>query len=151
MRKQFVKTEYSEKLRDPRWQKTRLQVMERDSFTCQNCGDDKKTLNVHHCYYEFGKNPWEYEIASLLTLCEECHKGISDNFSNQHPDTILRCLAKCGLTAFDLEGFSYQFDEKNKSRDDLRRTLGWYFADEDFYNKCNAMAIEHAKERYANG
>lgn len=30
---------YSQKLRDPRWQKKRLEILERDSFTCQHCHD----------------------------------------------------------------------------------------------------------------
>lgn len=65
---------YSEKLRDPRWQKVRLEIMERDKFSCRHCGSDKKTLNVHHCYYRTGKNPWDYDKNTLVTLCEGCHK-----------------------------------------------------------------------------
>jgi len=65
---------YSEKLQDPRWQKIRLQVFERDRWACQVCGDSTSTLNVHHWYYEKGRNPWEYEIDTLSTLCEGCHE-----------------------------------------------------------------------------
>jgi len=64
---------YSEKLRDPRWQKIRLQVFERDDWTCQMCDDSEKTLAVHHKYYEKGKEPWEYPLDALITLCEDCH------------------------------------------------------------------------------
>jgi len=63
---------YSEKLRDPRWQKKRLEVMNRDSFTCLACGDSKSTLNVHHKYYS--GNPWDAEMDGLETLCEWCHE-----------------------------------------------------------------------------
>jgi len=59
---------------DPRWQKKRLEIMERDNFTCRSCGDKKTTLNVHHAYYEKGKKPWEYPNRSLVILCEKCHK-----------------------------------------------------------------------------
>src|SRR5579863_2580409 len=65
---------YSEKLKDPRWQKKRLLIFERDNFTCQDCGSTKKPLNVHHLRYVAGKNPWEYNDDDLETLCEECHK-----------------------------------------------------------------------------
>ena len=34
---------YSEKLRDPRWQKARLKVLERDNWTCVNCGETERT------------------------------------------------------------------------------------------------------------
>lgn len=64
---------YAEKLRDPRWQKLRLEIMQRDSFKCRQCGDKDKTLNVHHRFYIKGASPWEYEDGSLVTLCEDCH------------------------------------------------------------------------------
>ena len=68
------KSEYSEKLRDPRWQKLRLQVFERDGWRCLSCGDSTKTLAVHHKRYERGLEPWEYPLDSLMTLCEPCHQ-----------------------------------------------------------------------------
>jgi hypothetical protein len=64
---------YSQKLKDPRWQQKRLRVMERDGFTCRDCGADDKHLHVHHCHYEKGE-PWEIDDLFLLTLCEECHE-----------------------------------------------------------------------------
>lgn len=30
-------------------------------------------LNVHHKFYEIGKNAWEYPDDALITLCDECH------------------------------------------------------------------------------
>lgn len=65
---------YSEKLKDPRWQKKRLQILERDKFQCQDCGHKGKTLHVHHKYYIFKKDPWEYPDDLLITLCEDCHR-----------------------------------------------------------------------------
>lgn len=65
---------YQEKLKNPKWQKKRLQILERDNFKCQSCGSDKNTLHVHHRFYKKGLNPWEYPDISLLTLCEDCHK-----------------------------------------------------------------------------
>ena len=67
------KKTYSEKLRDPRWQKKRLQVLDRDLWACQMCSDTESTLHVHHRYYTKGAEPWEYDDAALQTLCEECH------------------------------------------------------------------------------
>ena len=66
-------TSYSEKLRDPRWQKKRLCVMQRDGFACRDCGDEKSTLQVHHCHYEKG-GPWMTDERFLLTLCQPCHE-----------------------------------------------------------------------------
>lgn len=67
-------TTYAEKLRDPRWQKKRLEIMERDGFVCRECGDKASTLNVHHGYYARGRSPWEYPDHHLVTLCEACHQ-----------------------------------------------------------------------------
>ena len=54
----------------------RLEIMERDEFACQLCHDDKSTLNVHHHYYEKGKEPWDYPSDALATLCEGCHEYV---------------------------------------------------------------------------
>jgi uncharacterized CHY-type Zn-finger protein len=70
---------YSDKLRDPCWQKKRLQVLSRDDWTCKLCGDSETTLNVHHKEYVSGLNPWDYSNKQLVTLCEDCHKEISRN------------------------------------------------------------------------
>ena len=73
-----MKVSYSEKLKDPRWQKKRLEVLQRDNFTCLACGSAEKTLHVHHCYYVGKRNPWEYDSDSLLTFCENCHDEVDD-------------------------------------------------------------------------
>lgn len=69
-----TRSTYSEKLKDPRWQKRRLKVFERDNFTCQRCLDKTKTLHLHHAYYDRGKDPWDADNAALVTLCEACHE-----------------------------------------------------------------------------
>lgn len=70
------KVEYWQLLRDPRWQRLRLEVMQRDEFCCTHCGSKTDTLNVHHTYYEKGNAPWEYPPESLHTLCESCHEEL---------------------------------------------------------------------------
>lgn len=62
---------YSEKLLDPRWQKRRLEILQRDNFTCQSCGSTTKTLHIHHRKY--GKNPWVVKDNQLITYCDNCH------------------------------------------------------------------------------
>lgn len=67
---------YYEKLKDPRWQKLRLQVFERDEWKCTRCGEKKKTLSVHHWSYSKSGNPWDVGIDDLDTVCEYCHEKI---------------------------------------------------------------------------
>ena len=66
---------YSEQLKSPLWQKKRLEVLQRDSFKCVKCNNDKLTLHVHHKSYVIGKSAWDYPIEYLETLCENCHKN----------------------------------------------------------------------------
>ena len=69
-------SKWSAAFRDSRWQKLRLEIMERDKWTCKSCGacGEGVTLNVHHAYYESGRAPWEYPKQTLVTYCENCHK-----------------------------------------------------------------------------
>ena len=67
---------YSEKLKDPRWQKKRLEILERDEWECKACGDKDTTLHVHHIFYIPGKEPWEIPNGLLVTFCERCHKNL---------------------------------------------------------------------------
>lgn len=71
-----MKKTYAEKLRDPRWQKKRLQVLNHAKFRCQLCGSKDRTLHVHHSYYLRGKEPWEYPTGSMVSLCEKCHEAV---------------------------------------------------------------------------
>ncbi len=64
---------YSEKLLDPRWQKKRLEVFQRENFTCQFCGEKEKTLHVHHLCYSETRNPWDVDDYALMCLCTDCH------------------------------------------------------------------------------
>ena len=95
---------YSEKLRDPRWQKKRLEIMERDGFSCRRCRGASQTLNVHHLYYEDGKNPWDYPDASLVTLCEDCH-GVEPADRDNLEVILIHKLKECGFITNDLYKF----------------------------------------------
>ena len=68
---------YSDKLKDPRWQKKRLEIMQRDKWRCKLCGDTETQLQVHHKEYINGNDPWDYPNKMLVTICEHCHKEIS--------------------------------------------------------------------------
>jgi hypothetical protein len=74
---------YYEKLKDPRWQKVRLEAMQKADFCCQMCFDDTTSLNVHHKEYFKGHEPWEYSLNQLIVLCEDCHK-----YHHSHKDIL---------------------------------------------------------------
>lgn len=64
---------YSEKLRDPRWQRRRLEKLQAQDFACEGCTDTESTLHVHHRLYRKGADPWDYADNELAVLCEACH------------------------------------------------------------------------------
>jgi len=79
--------EYAAKFRDPRWQRKRLRILNRDNWTCTDCGETEKELQVHHGYYESKLDPWEYDDDTLHTLCDECHQWANDLRRDIHFET----------------------------------------------------------------
>lgn len=70
---------YSEKLNDPRWQKKRLEIFQRDDWKCRRCKSATKTLHVHHLRYLPNTEPWEYSDKLLISVCNDCHKQAHSN------------------------------------------------------------------------
>ena len=70
---------YAEQIKSPKWQKRRLEVLGKNNFTCQLCGQDEKELNVHHVNYDSKRKIWEYDDHELLVLCKSCHEDWHHN------------------------------------------------------------------------
>ncbi len=92
---------YAEKLKDPRWQKIRLQVFERDEWTCQKCFSKDDTLCVHHFRYIPGREPWEYNLTNFVTLCFPCHE-LEKESRIQYESDLLEILKEKGFLADDI-------------------------------------------------
>jgi hypothetical protein len=91
-----TKVSYSELLRDPQWQRKRLEVLQRDDWKCIHCARGDLTLNVHHRMYRKGAKPWEYDESELQTLCEHCHE--SGHVFREQIDEFLRDLSPPALS-----------------------------------------------------
>jgi hypothetical protein len=98
-------TKYSDKLKDPRWQKVRLKVFERDEWTCQICFGKESQLKVHHKYYIQGKEPWDYSLDALVTLCEKCHAEEWEN-RPEAEHALMRALKEKGFFAADVQSLA---------------------------------------------
>lgn len=68
---------YYEKLQHPLWQKTRLRVLERANYTCEQCGDSETQVHVHHVFYIWGCEPWDYPDYAFKCLCKNCHAEVT--------------------------------------------------------------------------
>lgn len=69
---------YFEKLKDPRWQKKRLERLDYAGFECENCGNSDEELSVHHRHYRKNADPWDYDNDELVVFCKTCHKSWHD-------------------------------------------------------------------------
>lgn len=81
-------SKYTDLLKDPKWQKKRLEIMNRDNWRCNNCHDDSEMLVVHHKYYDKDKMPWEYCNKAYITLCFGCHDELHKDQKQLHSDII---------------------------------------------------------------
>lgn len=82
---------YSEKLKDPRWQKKRLKILERDQWICKLFGDSNTTLHVHHEKYK--GDPWSISDDHLTSVCQHCH-GIIEFLKTDFPPTKVERIIK---------------------------------------------------------
>ncbi len=97
--------EYFRLLRDPRWQKRRLEIFQRDGWQCQACDnglEDGVEFHVHHLRYE--GLPWEAPDEALSTRCAGCHvrEHAAPGMSLQELDARTRFL-RDKLSAASLE------------------------------------------------
>lgn len=104
------KSDYKAQYLDPRWQKKRLEIMQRDEFMCQYCGDKDSTLHVHHRIYKQDRKLWEYSGNELITLCDACHTIEHQNF-NKYSEFI--DLIKTKFWSWDIENLYCAFLNSN--------------------------------------
>lgn len=101
---------YADKLKDVRWQKIRLNIFERDNWTCQasDCKAQTNTLNVHHLEYIPGIEPWEYPLDMLTSLCDTCHK--KENERDELEKHLATTLKMKGFLICDLLAMSCKIE-----------------------------------------
>ena len=71
---------YDGLLNSPEWNKKRSKILQRDKSCCSKCGKTSN-LQVHHKYYLWNAEPWQYDDDALITLCAGCHDNIHKNTS----------------------------------------------------------------------
>lgn len=93
------KKTYFEKLKDPRWQKKRLEALDNAEWRCEYCYESEYTLHVHHKVYFKGRDPWEYDIEQLAVLCEVCHEGFHEE------DLLMEAVSRIPMDGPDGRGY----------------------------------------------
>jgi hypothetical protein len=125
-------SEYQQKLLDPRWQRKRLGILQRDEWRCQACWDDETTLHVHHHYYGRACEPWEYPDEALVTLCATCHQLETEN-RQEIEQGLLRILREIGIAYHAIDDLAYSFGRWGRGNcHDLRiSAIAWALRDEE--------------------
>lgn len=144
-------SKYSEKLKDPRWQKKRLEILERDKWTCRICEDTTSTLVVHHRDYLPGKEPWEYPDDLLITLCEDCH--IEEMGREELEQSLIHNIRRKffinELSVLD-DAFSKMPDNLTNSSESfmVAEAIWWFLTDSDVLKEMTDRCWENMhKER----
>lgn len=58
------------------WKFLRLEILWRDGYKCQKCGNKSIYNHVHHTHYIKDQLPWIIRYEYLQTLCRPCHTQI---------------------------------------------------------------------------
>jgi len=136
---------YSEKLKDPRWQKRRLEVLERDEWCCQSCGDSESTLYVHHLYYARGKEPWDYPLNAYLTMCGECHEYEHNERSGNEKD-LLDMIKRAGFLADGVHDIAAGFHSLSGVYPPTSAIIEWVLGNRDLMDSLGSLYFKHLKE-----
>ena len=137
-------SDYAAKLRDPRWQKKRLEIFERDNWTCQECGATQETLAVHHKVYLPNTEPWDYENDLLITFCESCHEAEREMFEQYGP--LLISTMKRIFLADDLREISSGISSINPL--DHHRVLSYAYRLAFEEPDIQRLLITRAREKF---
>jgi hypothetical protein len=62
--------EYYDYLQSEAWAIKRRERLHIDGYTCQDCGENQRPLDMHHLTY---KRLGNERMSDLLTLCRRCH------------------------------------------------------------------------------
>lgn len=133
---------------DPRWQRKRLEILQRADFSCENCHATQKTLHVHHVYYtNDAEGPWDYPEHALVALCDDCHTA---EHSEQQATRVwlIESLALMGAkTSFDVELVSHFIRSIAKGKEDENERLKSaafikaYWETGDIFSATTAFAL----------
>jgi len=111
-----IMTTYSEKLKKPKWQRKRLEILQRDNFTCVHCKDTETELHVHHLKYT--GEPFEAPDSDLETVCKHCHSFIEyfKDYSKDNP-FVFYVYERLYVAQVDIGTLIFQRNHENRSVD----------------------------------
>lgn len=92
-----TESKYLSKVRGTGWKYARILALERDDYTCQNCGVKTKPLLVHHKDYKGrnlkSKKDMNNDLGNLITWCYKCHNAFHRHKSKDYKERMSRIQA----------------------------------------------------------
>lgn len=138
---------YHEKLLDPRWQKLRLAIFNRDEWTCRNCFDSENTLTMHHLSYSPGKDPWDYPLENFLTLCKNCHE-IEFETRPDYEKMLLQIIRQKGFMADDIFRIISAFQKLSIIMPaEVTASIIEFMFDDDIMNKITPLYWDYCHKK----
>jgi hypothetical protein len=98
-----------EQYNHPLWQRKRLEILDRDGWTCRCCDKESSDkipiqFHVHHLWYERDLLIWEIDNEGLVTVCDECHKKLHNELAKTAGIIAFRILSG-DIDAIDLVNY----------------------------------------------
>jgi hypothetical protein len=94
---------------DERWLQKRQHLLNSRGQRCELCGCTGN-LTIHHGYYRFKTDPWDYDDASLWVLCWPCHEKtqmltttMHVAIGHTHPRELTQLKSKITDAAFEVQ------------------------------------------------
>lgn len=114
---------YKDQIKDGNWQRRRLEIFNRDNFSCQaaDCDKTNNQLEVHHVDYWPGKKIWEYPNDMLVTLCSKCHG--KEQGRTELESRLAQTLKMKGFLIGDLLALGVKIDTDENFTKTLLNTL----------------------------
>lgn len=102
---------------NPQWQRRRLEILNRDNFTCQRCYDTETQLEVHHVVYRNRTKYQDYLDKELITLCRKCHQHETENLDRSIEFLVYQIRTSGMLSDEIMELASYHMKNPKVRRD----------------------------------
>lgn len=74
-------TKYRDKLNSQEWRSFAAEEKQKQGGYCRACKRADVALQVHHIFYESGREPWHYKSDELVVLCDGCHKELHEQLA----------------------------------------------------------------------
>ena len=120
-----------EKFRDIRWQKKRIEILERDGQSCQGIDENgvrckttlkDEQLEIHHRNYTT-PDPWDEPSENLIALCRSCHEKEKNANLGQAARDVSDVLMKSNWMVWQRKLLAKCISEKIVSPEELCRFI----------------------------